>query len=721
MQAGRAGIRAAGAVALGFAACIVLAPAAGAAASHGLLPAHFVPVSASLLPSSPATYIDATCPTERLCLAVGSSRGAGVVTRTGDGAATWTTLAIPGTAQLAAVSCPAADVCYAGGSAASGAATMDLSRDGGLTWTAQTLPTGAIVDSIGCGSPRACIAAGTITATSSQRVSVVTTNDGGAAWSPATLPGRAVNGVRCIDAAHCYAAGEGVWITADLGVSWTDISPSEGPATSCPTAGFCIGNAPVYSELIDVEFSSPSDGWVVGGAQCGGPGVTQCPGAVFHTTDAGTSWSLWAGSSAHPWGWQVACQGAACLVIGQGAGHSEVLATRDGATWSLGQTLPTTVYALGCSPRRSLCVAGGGLNGAAALYVSGASGGGGSGSGGGASTGGGATIPSTLGASLATPATLAAAPSNLLVNALLVLALIFLVAFPSHLFNRTYDENHDVISAWWLRHLPWTRRLQSAALQSPARDAAVFTAVVLVGGLLGSLLDPGFGVNARTLALYAGVVLAILSGVTVGALSLGVFRRLRHHREGRWRLRALPSGLLVAALCVLISRLTSFQPGYLYGVIGGVAFAQALSSREEGAAVAVVSIVTLVISVLAWLAWVPVSAAAVAHPQSFGPALLENYLAALFVSGMVGLLIGLVPVRFLPGEKLLRLHRLVWASVFAVVSFAVLEVMLRPQSSRAHVAGVPFWTTLALFLGFGLASIVFWAGFRNRRPVSAPA
>jgi hypothetical protein len=71
----------------------------------------------------------------------------------------------------------------------------------------------------------------------------------------------------------------------------------------------------------------------------------------------------------------------------------------------------------------------------------------------------------------------------------------------------------------------------------------------------------------------------------------------------------------------------------------------------------------------------------------------------------------LVPLRFLPGERVARWHRGVWALLFGVACLAVVEVMIRPQTSFArHVE--PFWTTIGLFVAFGLASVLFWAYFK---------
>jgi hypothetical protein len=131
-------------------------------------------------------------------------------------------------------------------------------------------------------------------------------------------------------------------------------------------------------------------------------------------------------------------------------------------------------------------------------------------------------------------------------------------------------------------------------------------------------------------------------------------------------------------------------------------------------------VATLVVSITAWLLWVPVSSAAAADPSSFGLALFENFLTALFLSGMVGLLIGLIPLRFLPGERLAQWHWGAWTVLFGVIVLTVVEVILRPQNNAARHASAPFWTTLGLFLAFGAASLLFWAYFKIRdQPVPA--
>jgi photosystem II stability/assembly factor-like uncharacterized protein len=692
--------RAVAGAALALVACGLAVSSVDAGSLTSLVSGKFVPVAASMLPTGAATYDDATCPSATRCYVVGTGDGGGILTTSSDSGRTWSSAALPRTSGQTdfSISCPSVSVCYVGGTNFSGGTTLLTTRNSGTSWSVGEVPTGQIITSIGCGSANSCIALGSNIPTT-DATSILTTSDGGKTWVLRPSPTNGLVSVRCVDAGHCWAAGEGAWFTADLGATWSDKSPPLGP----PCHTFLCTE--YYSKTIDVEFQSRSDGWVVGGNQCGGMEATYCEGVAFHTTDAGATWTISAASQSFPFGWQIACQSATCVVVDQGFTFSVITTTTDnGSTFSQMQQLQTSINALACTPTYSLCIAAGGNGTVPALLTLGTLG---------ASPP--ASVLSTVGGSLATPSMLLGASLGSLVNALITVGLILLITFPSQLFNRTYDENHTRIRAWWEHRMRWLGRMRrrEAHVDPSIRGLLSFTVVLAVGGVLAATLDPGFGMNLRSLALFIGAVLAIVAGVTVSAFAAGIYRRSRHH-VGHWRLRALPSALLIAAACVLVSRVTDFQPGYLYGLIGGVVFTGRLNAVQEGHEVAVASVGTLAASIGAWLLWVPVSSAAAADPSSFGLALVENFLAALFLSGMVGLVISLVPLRFLPGERVAQWHWGAWAVLFGVACLAMIDVMLRPQTRPAHASIAPFWTTLGLFLAFGVASVLFWAYFKVR-------
>lgn len=329
----------------------------------------------------------------------------------------------------------------------------------------------------------------------------------------------------------------------------------------------------------------------------------------------------------------------------------------------------------------------------------------------------------SISSALSTPADAFSSIGNSLVNAAITLGIILFITFPSQLFNRTFEENYDEIRAIATRRLRWLQRLRREASESSTtmRSALIFAVVVLVGAVLGGLNDPKFGVNGRSAATYLAVILAILIGVTVSALVNYTYRRARR-LDIKWQFHALPAGLAVAATCVLVSRLSAFQPGYLYGVIAGVAFAGTLAKNEAGHSVALGSIASLVIAVLAWFAWVPVHGAATNPDAGFFTLVAADVLASLFIGGLVGSVIGLLPLRFLPGGTLVAWSRAAWAVTFGIAVFGLLEVELRPQSTAAHPGSAPIVTAIVLFILFGGLSIGLRGYFtiRKRRLANTP-
>jgi hypothetical protein len=368
---------------------------------------------------------------------------------------------------------------------------------------------------------------------------------------------------------------------------------------------------------------------------------------------------------------------------------------------------------------------------------------------------------STLSSSLPTPAQAFGSVTAVAAGAVASMGAILFITFPSNLFNLTFRENYAEIREWWRRLVRPVTRLRrghpkpkqepsatarqepSAARQEPSaaarradqqvrgqgndaparqrekepepgrrRELAGFAAVVLVGSALGSLLDPHFGSGIGSLYTYIAVALAIFAGAAIPAWVTWAYHRGRHAETG-WHLHALPAGLAVAAVCVLISRLTSFEPGYLYGVICGVAFSAKPTAKQKGHIVALSSLSTLVVSVLAWLAWVPAHTAASSAGAAFAPVILADFLASVFVSGLVGTVISLLPLRFLPGWDLHRWHLGAWLGCFGLATFGVVEVLLIPHTAaRGHA---PLVTSLVLLVVFGGISIGLREWFAARR------
>ena len=321
---------------------------------------------------------------------------------------------------------------------------------------------------------------------------------------------------------------------------------------------------------------------------------------------------------------------------------------------------------------------------------------------------------------LPTPASSFASVTHDLENAGVTVAALLFITFPSQLFNSTFEENYEDIKAWWekkLRFLGKARRKLAERKRegrSERSNAWAFAVVLVVGALLGNLINPHFGADLSSLASFLAVVAAIVTGMSVAATVNIVYRRRRHGADqAHPHLKALPAGLAIAAACVLVSRLADFAPGYLYGLICGVAFSRQLAKHEKGHVIALSTVATLAVATVVWFAWVPVQGSVSHGHAGFGLVLLDDFLGSLFVSGLVGSVIGMLPLRFLPGGDLAAWHRGAWAAVFGVALFGMLQAMLRPVS-HSHVGHAPIVTVIILLVLFGGGSLVFRQHFARR-------
>ena len=235
---------------------------------------------------------------------------------------------------------------------------------------------------------------------------------------------------------------------------------------------------------------------------------------------------------------------------------------------------------------------------------------------------------------------------------------------------------------------------------------------VAVAALISSFLSPHLGFDATSLATYLGFVIAL----AVVLISFEVPALLEHRRvTGELgRLRVLPWALIIAALFVLISRLSALQPGYLWGVVLGVVFLRTDTSADEGREQAAGALWTLMVAVLAWLALGAVRGST-GTDGSFLATAAETALAAITVSGLEAVAFGLMPFRFMPGVAIYRWNRLVWGALLFASLFGFFHILIGPTSGYLSDLTGPGWlAAIGIFAAFGAFTVLFWAWFRFR-------
>ncbi|MFZ0768202.1 MAG: hypothetical protein WAM64_03165 [Acidimicrobiales bacterium] len=91
--------------------------------------------------------------------------------------------------------------------------------------------------------------------------------------------------------------------------------------------------------------------------------------------------------------------------------------------------------------------------------------------------------------------------------------------------------------------------------------------------------------------------------------------------------------------------------------------------------------------------------------SNFIEVILDDALASIFVGGLIGTTIGLLPLEGMPGGHLSKWRKDVWGVIFFIALFLLIEVELNPASGPTHPGGAPIVTAIVLFVIFGGLSI----------------
>lgn len=303
---------------------------------------------------------------------------------------------------------------------------------------------------------------------------------------------------------------------------------------------------------------------------------------------------------------------------------------------------------------------------------------------------------------------------------LVVLAML-LVGAPTPIFNSTLSAHRALIGRWMRRKGRVFRRGRGPS--GPARPSLLSRMAGLSTTWQGLVLYVG----VATL-LYASlssdfpfrdpltVLVVTLTGIAIGTavsqLPSELYVRRRYHERGRVRVALWTLGL--AAICVVIARLTGVQPGYVYGIIGGFTFTVALTHADEGRMAYRGMLILLAVGIVAWFLRVPLQPAPGVLPD--GPAQIANkVLAGIFIGAIEATAIGLIPLRFLEGESLFRWSRVRWAVLWGIGIFLFAHVILYPVSSyEPDPSAVGLTTILVSVAIYGTLALSFWWFFRRR-------
>ena len=100
-----------------------------------------------------------------------------------------------------------------------------------------------------------------------------------------------------------------------------------------------------------------------------------------------------------------------------------------------------------------------------------------------------------------------------------------------------------------------------------------------------------------------------------------------------------------------------------------------------------------------------------------GTLFLDAALSTLWVTGLQAVIFGLLPLRFLYGEKLVKWSPVCWIAIEGAALFVFVHAVARPGGgSEGHASSATIWSMFGLLGLFTLGALGVWAWFRFVAP-----
>lgn len=225
------------------------------------------------------------------------------------------------------------------------------------------------------------------------------------------------------------------------------------------------------------------------------------------------------------------------------------------------------------------------------------------------------------------------------------------------------------------------------------------------------LEEPGTGFNNRSLVLF----LSYLGAFAVVTYAYDGTQFLLSRRYGvQSVVRVFPIGVVVALGAVVLTRVTGFEPGLMYGFVAANAIAtpQLLTREQEGKQTFYPALVLLTACVLAWVLAGPARSFAEDNDEWWA-AVPEGVAVGLFVSGLQSLFFQMVPIQFMDGAKLLRWNKFAWLGLSLVSGFLFWEALLNDDKDSVNaIEQTKSVVALIVIVSCLAVTIVIWALFR---------
>ena len=319
------------------------------------------------------------------------------------------------------------------------------------------------------------------------------------------------------------------------------------------------------------------------------------------------------------------------------------------------------------------------------------------------------TAPNILTNGLQPFAEVAAHPNKIVSAVEIGLVLLLLAAFPAHLLESTIAEQSERFERRFRGRRTQPRWIASLVAWFKRAPVAAGVIVTTATAILFGFADPNFGFTLASLRLVLAAAIALfLVGFVANALT-GVIARAAWKVEAEIHTR--PWGLILTVVGVLLSRVLHFAPGFLIGLILGLAIEGRSARGYAWRLVATRAAIVLTMGILAWVGYSLLTLNG-SEGGSFGSDLLVETLVAITTEGVVALLVELLPLRFLEGERIYAKSRILWGAMY-LITLAIFVIAVVPWEGNWDALGSSLWIWIGALVLFALICIGIYVYFRR--------
>ena len=307
------------------------------------------------------------------------------------------------------------------------------------------------------------------------------------------------------------------------------------------------------------------------------------------------------------------------------------------------------------------------------------------------------------------PTQVSVEPKVVGMNLGLALFCVLFFGFTSNVFNSILEDYHDELVGAFERLIPrpfvGTLNKIEVALRGMTEKGRgglllVWLLVLLMTSVIESFLDVEVGIFSPE---RLGLLLTLfISAVIVSALEWGsdlyAHRRLASMgvvSKVQW------VGMFIAGVCMIVSRVLDFQPGYLYGVVGTIYLMPEITElTKSGKRAIFVLLTTFVGGFCLWIATLFLPAALVE---------LEPIFLTIFLICLQGVFFQMFPLAITDGGDIWNWKKGIWFGFFSIVTFCFYHFLLNPNASEVQALQQNGVQTLLLLIGvFGLVTFTLW-------------